>query len=321
MRIPGRKTLLYGARLLRSKLVTHGIILGYHRINTLPWDPFRQCVSAEHFTQHLDVLHEQANVIPLHALAEANAAGELAPRCVAITFDDGYADFLSGTRPLLQRAAMPSTLFITSGTPGKEFWWDTLVRLVEVRDPAQPLKLDTGDAGFAWQPDTATNSPSRDALIHALHRFLMSLDNAVRTDCLQQLAAVSRPLEADRDRDRALTESEISTLANDELVTIGCHTVSHPMLDRLNPDQQRAEILQNKETLEQLTGKAVAGFSYPHGVKSATTVGLVRDCGFTHACASHNDVVWRNSNPYCLPRIWVPDIPGEAFRKLLLRWL
>jgi peptidoglycan/xylan/chitin deacetylase (PgdA/CDA1 family) len=307
--------------MLRSKFVRHGIILGYHRINRLPWDPFRQCVSPEHFSGHLDVLREQANVIPLQELAEARASGTLAPRSVAITFDDGYADFLTGTQPLLQRAGMHSTLFLTTGYTGREFWWDTLVRLVDATDPMQRLKLHAGTAVFDWRPDTAAAAPGRTELVHALHRFLMPLDKVLRADALQQLAAVARPAETDQERDRAMTEAEITMLANDERVSVGCHTVTHPMLDRLKEGEQRAEIQQNKQTLETLAGRPVNGFSYPHGAKSATTVGLVRDSGFTHACASHNDVVWRNSDPYCLPRIWIPDIPAGAFRKLLNRWL
>jgi peptidoglycan/xylan/chitin deacetylase (PgdA/CDA1 family) len=79
--------------------------------------------------------------------------------------------------------------------------------------------------------------------------------------------------------------------------------------------------MQNKQTLEALAGHQLNGFSYPHGSTSEASLRLVRDCGFTHACASQNDVVWRNSNPLCLPRIWIPDCTGDKFLKLLRRWL
>ena len=180
MRIPGRRALLYGARLARSRLVRHGIILGYHRVNSLPWDPFRQAVSPQNFTEQLAVLRRQANVLSLPELAAAHAGGEIPPRSVVITFDDGYADYLTIARPRLATHDFPSTLFVATGYIGREFWWDTLTRLVGELDPARPLQAGTDGARFQWPPQHAPGAPDRDALLRALHRFLMALEVAVR---------------------------------------------------------------------------------------------------------------------------------------------
>jgi peptidoglycan/xylan/chitin deacetylase (PgdA/CDA1 family) len=306
---------------VRSKFVRHGLILGYHRINRLAWDPFRLAVSPENFTQQLDILQKHANVIPQHELADARTRGEIPPRSVAITFDDGYADHLSITQPLLQQAGLPSTIFISTGYLGREFWWDTLASLVSSINPANPLTVDADGSKFEWRPESVPSSHDRRSLLLDLHRFLMPLSLDECTECLEQLAESSGVTINEKRDDLAMTETELKQLASDDLTEIGCHTVSHPMMARLEAGQQHSEVMQSKQTLEALTGQPVLGFSFPYGSQSAASVQLVEKCGFTYACASHKDVVWRNSNPFRLPRIWIPDCTGDRFLKLIRHWL
>lgn len=321
MRIPGRRALYYSARLVRARLVRHALILGYHRVEELPWDPFRLCVSPERFAQQLEVLGRYANVISLPELAAARASGKIVPRSVVITFDDGYKDYLNVAKPLLDKAGFPSTIFIATGYIGEEFWWDTVTRLATSLDPAAPLDLTSGSARYEWRPNGGAETADRSALLRSLHRFLLALGPDERAACLERLVDPADSGSSERQRNLAMTPAEVASLVPDAGITIGAHTVSHTMLAQLPHDRQRDEILQSRQTLEAITGRPVTSFSFPHGSKSDTAMRLVRECGFSHACASQNDVVWRNSNPYCLPRIWVPDCTGDAFRKLLLRWL
>jgi len=321
VRIPARKALLYSGRLVRSKLVRHGLILGYHRINELAWDPFRLCVSPANFSSHLDVLHAHANVLPLEELLAARAAGCIPPRSVAITFDDGYEDNLSIATPRLEDAGFPATFFISTGCLGREFWWDTLTRMAGSLNPGNPLALAAGNSTFIWPPAGSAQTSDVMALLQALYRFLMPLGAAARAECLADLAATAGNAMPGDDVNRVVTESGIGEMAAGGLVSIGSHSVTHPKLALLPPGQQHNEIMLSKQTLEALTGKPVNGFSFPHGSLTEATTRLIRDCGYRYACASQNDVVWRNSNPYCLPRIWVPDSGATAFRKLLRSWL
>jgi len=98
--------------------VRHGLILGYHRIADLDWDPFSLSVTPENFSQHLQVLSEYANVLPLHDLQTAMEEGSIPPRSVAITFDDGYVDNLHTAKPLLDNFRCNATVFISTGYLG-----------------------------------------------------------------------------------------------------------------------------------------------------------------------------------------------------------
>ena len=104
-----------------------GIVLAYHRVTTVAHDPHRLAVTPAHFAEHLDVITSQGVPMTLEAMVAAAQQGALPRRAVAVTFDDGYADNLQCAAPLLARAKVPATVFISTSAceNGHQFWWDT----------------------------------------------------------------------------------------------------------------------------------------------------------------------------------------------------
>ena len=87
-----------------------GLVLLYHRVTPVAMDPQLMCVQPELFEEHMAALRRHATVMPLEELLQA--ATENRPlRAVAVTFDDGYADNLHCAVPVLERNAVPATLF------------------------------------------------------------------------------------------------------------------------------------------------------------------------------------------------------------------
>lgn len=78
------------------------------------------------------------------------------------------------------------------------------------------------------------------------------------------------------------TES-LKILDSDPLCTIGAHTVSHPKLDTLSPEEQTKEIVQSRQELETLLGHPIRHFSYPHGAYNADTLKIVNNSHFVSA--------------------------------------
>jgi peptidoglycan/xylan/chitin deacetylase (PgdA/CDA1 family) len=78
-------------------------------------------------------------------------------RSLAITFDDGYVDNLTETKPLVEKHDVPSTVFVVSGYvgAGRRFWWDELERIcVLPRTLPQRLDLTTQHATKTWNITT-----------------------------------------------------------------------------------------------------------------------------------------------------------------------
>lgn len=100
-----------------------------------------------------------------------------------------------------------------------------------------------------------------------------------------------------------LSRDELLDLAAEPLCTIGAHTITHPRLDSLSDEEQRREIVQSKEELENLVGHALRHFSYPHGAYNDVSLAIVRECGFCSALMAWGGVVRRGDDLLQLHRM------------------
>ena len=82
-------------------------VLMYHRIGSPDVDPWQLSVSEKNFEQHLRLL--QKVVQPLPSIIRNLKEGKLNTKCVALTFDDGYADNYLIAKPLLEKYEIPAT--------------------------------------------------------------------------------------------------------------------------------------------------------------------------------------------------------------------
>lgn len=99
------------------------------------------------------------------------------------------------------------------------------------------------------------------------------------------VGGTSRWLQAEGESNRPmLTWAQIAEISASG-VECGAHSHTHPQLDILPPVQARDEILRSKVELEQHLGHPVQSFSYPHGYYSRTVRDMVRQAGYSSACA------------------------------------
>jgi peptidoglycan/xylan/chitin deacetylase (PgdA/CDA1 family) len=327
MRVAGAKSVKRFSRWLRSRLVDGALILSYHRIADVDADPYGLCVAPQHFAKQLEILRAYGHPMSLQELVQALVDSNLPRGAFALTFDDGYNDNLHVAKPLLERYQIPATVFVATGYLGREFWWDELQRIVLMASalPAR-LHLTINETGCEWNLGAESQRGSQHAVtrqrfLHSLYRLLQTLAAEERRQVMNQLWAWAGVHLNDQPRHRALACDEVVRLAEGGLVEIGAHTVTHPVLAALPPAMQRLEIVQSKVQLEALLAQPVRSFSYPNGSLSDSTIGIVREADFMCACRSFNDIVWRRSDRFQLPRFWVGNWNHAAFSHWLARWL
>jgi peptidoglycan/xylan/chitin deacetylase (PgdA/CDA1 family) len=122
---------------------------------------------------------------------------------------------------------------------------------------------------------------------------------------------------------RSLTLEEVFALAEEELIELGAHTVTHPVLSSLPEAAQRHEILMSKRRLQDLLNRPVSSFSYPYGQQAhytAETVKIVRQAKFSCGCCNFVGVVNRRTVPFQLPRLHVRDCDGDEVAHQLSWW-
>ncbi len=320
MRLPGKKTLARAFRPVQSCLAPGGLVLGYHRVSDSGWDPLDLAISRDNFRNQLEYIAERYTPVSLNFILERQRRGQALKSCIALTFADGYDAFVANALPEFVRLEIPVTVFVTTGYEGKPFWWDQVCHALRVGNrSADRLVIDFGPAsGRLVLENLRDEKIARDAARRICDK-LPFVSPAMRSDIIAQICKASGDeLTAGR-IPRALTHRQLADIAAYPFAEIGAHSVTHPMLAKMDAADQLHEIRGSKAVLEAL-GYPVLGFSYPNGSYTSESVDIVKASGFAYACTSRQAIVRRGSDRYAMPRIWVPDIGQRSFRFWLSTW-
>lgn len=78
-----------------------------------------------------------------------------------------------------------------------------------------------------------------------------------------------------------LSKDQIKALSSRH--TIGAHSMTHPKLTQISPEEAFKEICESKKWVEEVTGKPCTAFCYPYGAVNNAVQQCVQDAGFTDA--------------------------------------
>jgi peptidoglycan/xylan/chitin deacetylase (PgdA/CDA1 family) len=272
-------------------------ILIFHRVLPRPDPLFPEIPDAAGFEAQMRWVREWFSVMPLAAAVQALVAGRLPARALAITFDDGYADNEGLAASILRRLGLTATFFVATGYLGGGCMWND--RIIEAIRSCRAETLDLTRVGIGWIR-LASLADRRCAIQTLLGRIkhLAPAERSDAVDAIVEAAGAGTPsLMMGPEQVRRLR-----ALGMD----IGAHTVSHPILTRLDPDAALEEIGASKETLQALLGETITLFAYPNGVPAQdydrSHVEMVRRCGFTAAVSTAWGAASIQSDRFQLPR-------------------
>lgn len=293
-------------------------IVNYHRVLGTP-DPLLESEpTIDTFRWQMDLLAECFNVLPLDEAVSLLGRERMPPRAVAITFDDGYRSLHELAMPILRERKLPATVFVTSGhmADASSMWNDVI--LEAVRRLPGPM-ADLRDIGLdAYPLDGAEQRRSSAARLTERCKYLPPPARKVMLDRLQQLAGT------DLRQHLMLTPDMIRDLVGNG-IDIGGHTVTHPILARLDDETAAREIVDNKRDLEQVIGRPLRLFAYPNGKHGADFdqrhVDMVRAAGYHAAFSTAPGAATRHHDTFSLPRSRPWDSQPLMFAARLLRWL
>ena len=290
-------------------------ILILHRVLPRPDPLFPGEPDAERFRVQMQWVKSWFNVLALPEAIERLRSGTLPARAAAITFDDGYADNYTVALPILQQLGLPATFFIAVGyLDGGTMWNDTVIEVV--RHAAGP-QLDLCE--FKLGRFSLNTIDERRESVAQLLGKLKYLEPAARSALVREIGVRENAQPA---HDLMLSSDQVRAMSAAGM-TIGAHTVRHPILARVSESEARTEMAESKARLEAIVGREVTLFAYPNGKPGAdyteTHVRLARELGFQAACSTSWGAAGRGGDMFQIPRFTPWDRTRWRFALRLAR--
>jgi peptidoglycan/xylan/chitin deacetylase (PgdA/CDA1 family) len=262
------------------------VVFTLHRVCAPRPDAFQPNRILEIAPEFLDaaLAHMRARGIDLVSMDEAARRVEnvASPFFVALTFDDGFRDTLDVALPILRRHGAPATVYCVPGFANRSapLWWVDLEEAI-LRSPRVIARIGADEVSM-----TAITPAEKTKAFEAVYWRLRALPEPELRNCVAALAAQAGHDSAACVARLCLDWEGLRQLAADPLITIGAHTMTHPRLATVPPDEARAEMAESRAALEQQLGVPVRHLAYPVG--DVTSAGerefaLAAELGFATA--------------------------------------
>ncbi|MCB0883070.1 MAG: polysaccharide deacetylase family protein [Thermoleophilia bacterium] len=257
-------------------------VLAYHRV--LPdgavgtHDPDLVSATPQDFAAQMAYVARNFSVVSVWDLADHITDGTPLPqRPALITFDDGYVDNFEHALPVLREHDLPSVVFLATDFVDSTHvpWWD---RLADIFARATPGTYELPMVGTVTLDGVDANRAARVRMLAEL--------KAVGTDLIDPTLALAQEVldvaPATPDRPLFMSWDQV-TAAQRSGMDFQPHTVSHPILTRVDPDRARAEVAGSCARVTERTGRPCVAMAYPNGSYDDSVVEAGRDAGLVMA--------------------------------------
>jgi peptidoglycan/xylan/chitin deacetylase (PgdA/CDA1 family) len=296
--------------LLRPILSGVGAIFTLHHIRprrAAAFEPNHHLeVTPEFLRATLDHLRSHdIDIVTLDEMHQRLIEKNFARRFACFTFDDGYRDNRDFALPVMREFGAPFTVFVSSdfaaGTG--RLWWIALERVV-----AQTSLIEVTIGGLACRLDAPT-AAAKQATYDRLHDWLRTLPGG--HDVRREISALCARYGVDEAAicpELCMNWDELRTFADDPLVSIGAHTMSHCNLAKQTEDMASHEMTESRTRIETALQRRVLHFAYPYGDRIAAGTrefALARLAGFKTAVTTRPGMIFSESAAHmtALPRV------------------
>src|SRR5438876_4362642 len=226
------------------------------------------------------------------------SARNFARRFACFTLDDGYRDNRDHALPVFREFDAPCTVYAVSdfaeGTG--RMWWVALERAV-----ANATSIEDEIGGTAYRLDASTPA-AKQAAFDRLHDWLRALPG--EHDVRREISALCQRHGVDESaicRELCMSWDELKSFADDPLVTIGAHTITHCNLAKQSEENALHELTTSRERLEQALQRPVLHLAYPYGDRIAAgprEFALAKAAGFKTAVTTRPGMIFPESAGY-----------------------
>ena len=242
---------------------------------------------------HLRTL--DVDIVTMDEVHQRLQARNFARRFACFTLDDGYRDNRDFALPVMREFDAPLTVYVASdfAEGSGRLWWVALERVI-----AKASAIEAPVGGVLTSFDTSTAAAKR-ATFDRLHDWLRALPG--EHDLQREISALCTRHDIDEAaiaRDLCMSWDELKAFADDPLVTIGAHTVTHCNLAKQSEATASFEIETSRARIEAALQRQVAHLAYPYGDRIAAgprEFALARAAGFKTAVTTRPGMLFPES--------------------------
>lgn len=292
------------------------VVLLLHRV--LPvrdtmWDP----MDPQLFEQVLQYVQRNFHALPLNELLFDRPRYSAKP-LAAITFDDGYRDFIDYSIPLLKKYQLPASMFVTTDCIDQNLpTWTYVLDYYFENTSVKSLSSSFDNSKFP-QSLKATRwnaAAERIAFGKKIKQYLKWVPAAVRKKAIAEILASFNDIELKGGMMMNWEEVKQIHAAGYE---VGPHSVSHPTLATIEDDAELNYELQHAGgRLKEKTGIDSTVFSYPCGSYDERVKTQTKAAGYAAGLAVDRQLYQPDKDDlFAVPRI---ELYNEAWTKSRMR--
>lgn len=289
----------------------------FHRVSPerdLLWDP----ISPERFDNIIRNITKKYFIIPLenHILDSSGSNIKTKKPLAAIVFDDGYKDFIDFALPILQKYNCPCSMYVVTDCVTNQLPpWTYILDYHFIHSKKFSLKLNQDLLPANLRTARFKDLDSRLEYAKRLKSFLKSITNSQRVELYGQTLESLNDVAV---KPGLIMNWENLKTIKDEGVEIGSHSLTHPLLAKLDTETEIINEIKNSgEAIQKHLGHFPKTISYPIGSYNEFIKQTAKACGYKLGLAV-NQITYDSkiNDHFEIPRI---EIYNESFLKTYLR--
>ncbi len=245
------------------------------------------------------------DIVTMDELHRRMSERDFSRRFASFTFDDGYRDNRDFALPIMREFDAPFTVYVASdfAQATGNLWWVALETVI-----ANASSIEATIDGVTSRIDTPTLS-AKNAAFERLHDWLRALPG--RDDLAREIGKLCGQNGVDQNKicsDLCLSWDELKLFAEEPLVGIGAHSVTHCNLAQQSDEMANQEMTESRSRIEDTLQRPALHFAYPYGDRAAAgprEFALARQAGFKTAVTTRPGMIFPENAEYptALPRV------------------
>ena len=217
-------------------------------------------------------------------------------RACHVTFDDGDSAFMDIAFPVLQDMGIASSLFVSPQIIRNQtrYWFQEL----------EDLQQHVGERQIKNEVARVLGCDVERIVAFDLFDVFKCMSIRQVQEVLGAVSATTRP---EARRRYNLTVSDLLTLRDSGLVSIGAHSNDHPILALESEESSKTQIRDSIQNLSGLLGHPVTSFAYPNGLSGldfgSREKTSLQECDVKLAFTANAGFFHRRTDPLAIPRV------------------